>query len=602
MQEINKQQGQILIIGIVFMAILLGLSASLWGYTHLQVKHSRQSIVKTQALSLAEAGVDHAIAQLNSNPNYVGETNTSLPTGTFTTTITSIDQQTKTITSVGTATYQNSQSTRTVKVNVGVDSSQISFQYGVQAGAGGFSLTGGSQINGNVYSNNTISATTGVVITGSAVAANPPAITADQVNDSPTPITTCSSSNCITFANATATQDFAQSFSPSINAPMNNIQFYIRKVGNPGNATVRIVHNSAGSPSTTQLMSGTLTASNVTTSFGWVTVTMPTTPILDPSQTYWIVIDASSNSSNYYIIGANSNGYANGTAKIGRYSASWTDTSPANLDGYFRLFFGGGTSMIGGNTYVTGVYIGSTLTDEAWADNVMGATVSGPLYCQTSSFTNKACNTSRSSPPAQPMPLSDNNIEFWKEEAEAGGVTSGNVSVGWAGATIGPRRITGNLTINGGGILVVSGTLWVEGNISLSGGGQVHLASSYGPHSGAIVTDGYVTLAGGSNFAGSGTAGSYPFVISTSACPVAPNCAGNVAISLSGGAGTVALIAQNGTVQINGGSSLKAVTAKQINMSGGATLIYDSGLISDVFSSGPGGSWTVVKGTYAIID
>jgi Tfp pilus assembly protein PilX len=598
----SKQSGHILIIAIVFMAILLTMSGSLWGYTHLQVKSSHQSVARSQALSLAEAGIDHALAQLNSNPSYAGETNTDLDSGEFTTTITTIDSQTKTITSVGTAVHRNIESTRTIKVNVGIDSEQISFRYGVQAGTGGFVMSGGSQLNGNVYSNGNINATTGVVITGSAIAANPPALAADQVNDSPTPISTCTASTCITYGNATATQDFAQSFSPGISAPMNNIEFYLRKQGNPGNATVRIVTDNAGTPSTTQLMSGTLTASSVTSSFGWVTVTMPTTPILDPSQTYWIVLDGNSNASNYYVIGANNNGYANGTARIGRYTSTWSNTTPSGLDGYFRIFMGGGTSMIGGNTYVTGVYVGTGVADEAWANRVQGATVSGPLYCQTGSHTNKPCNTSRSDPPAQPMPLSDNNIQAWKDEAEAGGVTSGNVSVGWAGATIGPRRITGDLTVGGGGTLVVSGTLWVEGNITISGGGEVHLSPSYGPNSGAIVTDGRVTLSGGSDFAGSGTPGSYPFLITTSACPVAPNCGGNNAISLSGGAGTVALVAQNGNVQINGGSSLKAVTAKQITMTGGATLEYDAGLISDVFSSGPGGSWTVIKGTYIIID
>ncbi|HMQ02110.1 MAG TPA: choice-of-anchor R domain-containing protein [Candidatus Doudnabacteria bacterium] len=598
----SKQSGNVLLIAIVFMAILLTMSGSLWGYTHLQVKSSHQSVARSQALSLAEAGIDHAVAQLNSNPNYTGETNTSLESGSFVTTVETIDAQTKTITSVGTAIHRNIESTRTVKANVGIDTNQISFRYGVQVGTGGFVMSGGSQINGNVYSNGNISATTGVVITGSAVAANPPALTADQANDSPTPISSCTASTCITYGNATATQDFAQSFSPSIAAPMNNIQFYMRKQGNPGNATVRIVADNAGNPSTTQFMSGTLTASNVTSTFGWITVTMPTTPVLDPSQTYWIVLDGNSNSSNYYVMGANENGYANGTAKVGRYSASWSNTTPANLDGYFRVYLGGGTSMIGGNNYVTGVFVGTSATDEAWANHVQGATVSGPLYCQTSSHTNKACNTSRSNPPPQPMPLSENNILDWKNEAEAGGVTTGNVNVGWAGATIGPRKITGNLTVNGGGTLVVAGTLWIEGNISLSGGGKIVLSPSYGPHSGAIVTDGYVSLAGGSDFAGSGTPGSYPFLITTSACPVAVGCNGNDAISLSGGAGTVALIAQNGNVLINGGSSLRAVTAKQITMTGGATLVYDAGLVSDVFSSGPGGSWTIIKGSYIILD
>lgn len=116
-----------------------------------------------------------------------------------------------------------------------------------------------------------------------------------------------------------------------------------------------------------------------------------------------------------------------------------------------------------------------------------------------------------------------------------------------------------------------------------------------------IVTDGYVTLDGGTSFQGSGEAGSYPFLITTSACPVAPGCNGNNAISLSGGAGTVVLIAQDGNILLNGGSSLKEVTAKQITMSGGATLVYDSGLVNANFTSGPGGSWQFQPGSYVIV-
>jgi type 1 fimbria pilin len=199
------------------------------------------------------------------------------------------------------------------------------------------------------------------------------------------------------------------------------------------------------------------------------------------------------------------------------------------------------------------------------------------------------------------MPLSDAQIQEWKDDAAAGGTVSGDYNVGWAGATLGPKKITGNLLVNGGGTLTVSGTLWVEGNITITSGGRVQLAPSYGTNSGAIVTDGRVSLSGGSNFAGSGQSGSYPFLISTSACPAASGCSGNNAISLSGGAGTVALVAQDGNVQIDGGSSLKQVTAKQITMTGGATLQYDSGLISENFSSGPGGSWEFVPGSYVIV-
>lgn len=593
-----------MIVGIVIMSIVFILSTAVWGTTMVQIKSSRQSVTRTQLLHIAEAGLDKAIYELNQSASFVGESNVTVGEGTYTTTVGNIDSTNKQLTSTAyIPNATNPVAQITVKTRVGIDSSVISFRYGVQAGAGGFVMNGGSTINGSVYSNGNINATTGVHITGSATAANPPALAADQANDLPTPISSCTSSTCINFGNATATEDFAQSFQISDDIPMSSIDLYIKKVSTPGNATVRIVTDNAGSPSSTTLMSGTLSASSVTTNFGWVNVSMPTTPVLDPGETYWLVIDGSSNASRYYIIGANSS-YANGQAKIGRQSAgTWSNTTPAGLDGYFRINLGGGYSMIGGNTYNTGVYVGTVTGDEAWAHTIQGATVTSAMYCQTSSYTSiSPCNTSRADPAPAAMPLSDGNIDDWKDDALTGGEQAGDVTIGWAGGSLGPRKIVGNLTVNGGGILTVTGTLWVTGNITVTGGGQVRLASSYGSNSGAIVSDGYVTINGGANFSGSGTAGSYPFLITTSACPVAPGCGSNNAINLSGGAGTVALVAQDGTANINGGSSLKAVTAKQITMTGGATLTYDSGLISENFNSGPGGSWAPVAGTYIIIE
>jgi len=604
MKQNTFQSGQVLIIAVVLLSILLLMLGALLSYTGTQIISHRGAVTKVQALNIAEAGIETAIWKLNNQSGYTGESNTSYGGGTYTISVTSIDANDKSI--AVTAYIPNSThptATRIVKATASIGSTNISFRYGLQTGTGGFTMTGGATLNGNIYSNGDISATTGVHITGSAVAANPPALYADQTNNTPSSIPSCTSSTCITFANNSSTEDFAQSFKISSATPLNNIQFYIKKVGSPQDISVKIVADNSGSPSNSAgdlMMSGTLPASTVSTNFGWVTVSMPSNPVLDPTQTYWIVMDAGSSSSKYYIIGANSGGYANGTAKIGKYGGTWSATSPSGLDGYFMIYLGGGTSMIGGNSYTTGVYVGTTSSDVAWAHQVMGATVTGPIYCQTGSYTNKSCDTSRSDPPPQSLPLSDNNIQDWKDDAVAGGVISGDYHVGSAGTTLGPKEITGNLLVDGGGTLTVSGTLWVQGTITMDGGGKIKLASSYGTSSGAIVTDGYVSLTGGSTFAGSGQAGSYPFLVTTSSCPVEAGCNGNDAIYLSGGAGTVALIAQNGDVHISGGSSLKQVTAKQVIMDSGATLYYDSGLISENFSSGPGGSWNFVPGTYII--
>ena len=602
-KNLNYQKGQMLVFALVVMTIIILMMSALFGYTSSHIVAHRGSVAKEQALNIAEGGAELAIWKLNNQSGYTGESNTAFGNGTFTVAVTTVSSTKKTITV--TSYVPNSTqpiASKIIKLNASIGGTTISFRYGIQTGTGGFTMNGGSTLNGNIYSNGNINATSGVTITGSAVAANPPALNADQINDSPTPISSCTSSTCITFADANGTEDFSQSFTISAATPLNNIQFYIKKVGAPSDATVKIVTDNAGSPSTNVLMSGNLSASAITTNFGWVTVAMPPTPILDPSQTYWIVIDAASNASRYFIIGANANGYANGQGKIGRLGSTWSDTSPSGLDGYFKIYLGGGTSIIGDPNinYSTGVYVGTTGSDTAWAHTVRGATVSGALYCQVGSYNNKACDTSQSDPTPEPLPLSDENIQDWKDDALAGGTISGDYNVNWAGATLGPKKITGNLLVNGGGTLTVSGTLWIQGNITLTGGGKIQLASSYGTNSGAIVTDGYVILNGGSNFAGSGQTGSYPFLVTTSACPTAANCGGNNAISLSGGAGTVALIAQNGTVDINGGSSLKQVTAKQVTMTGGATLYYDSGLISENFSSGPGGSWEFTSGSYII--
>ncbi|RJQ33647.1 hypothetical protein C4568_04190 [Candidatus Parcubacteria bacterium] len=459
--------------------------------------------------------------------------------------------------------------------------SGIAFNYGLQAGNGGVSMGGGASIDGNIYSNGTIDAVS-ASITGTAIAANSAALSATIANESPS-----TPPSSINFRNASASQDFAQSFQVPDETPLNKVQFYIRKVGSPSNATVRLVNDNAGSPSTNTISIGSvsLNAGLVTGSYGWVEVVFTTNPSLIPGTTYWIVIDNSSqSSSNYFTIGAGTE-YGSGQAKTGSYGGSWTATS---LDGYFRIYTGGFTSYIGGAGYVGGVTIGGN----AWASNVRGASVTGNLYCLTGSNNNKSCNTSQGVPPAQSMPFSDANIADWKAQAEAGGTHTGNYSIGWQGATLGPLKITGDLSIAGGGTLTITGPVWVQGNISLGGGGDITLPSTSLGRSVMLVADGRIQINGGGQVI-SESAGSYLFMVSTSECPNAVGCSSSPAISISGGGGAIAANAQQGTVSISGGAHINAITANQISISGGSSVTYDEGLASPEFVGGPSGGYTI---------
>jgi hypothetical protein len=577
--QTNKGAAMMIVV-FFFVFISLSILVGIVTPTVQEFKIASDSYSSKKSYFLAESGVEDAFYRIKNNRSISASESITIDGDTATTTITTVGTNQKQIDSMGDSNSKQRKTTLVLTTGAGV-----AFNYGLQAGNGGITMGGGATINGNVYSNGDVDAIS-ATITGSAVAANSLALTADQTNDSPTTPT-----SSINFRNAAASQDFAQSFQVSSTEPVSKIGFYIKKTGSPSDATIRLVTDNSGSPSTTTLSIGSvsLTSGQVTTSYGWVEVVLPTPISLIPETTYWIVMDNSSQNSNaYYTIAAN-NTYTAGAAKTGAYGGSWTAT---NLDGYFKIYTGGVTSLIGGATYSGGVTIGTAGVGDAWAATVKGAAVQGSLYCTTGTNNNKSCNTSKGNPPSVPLPFSEANIQSWKDDAEAGGTISGNLTVGSAGATLGPKKITGNLTVNGGGTLTLTGPLWVVGSVTITSGGKVVLPANYSQNSETIISDSTVSVSGGGS-AGSGESGSYLFLVSTSKCPNDAGCSGLSAMTFNGGSGAIAANAQSGTISLSGGASIKAVVANNITISGGSIVTYDSGLASPSFMSGPSGGWNI---------
>ncbi|MFA5934904.1 MAG: choice-of-anchor R domain-containing protein [Candidatus Paceibacterota bacterium] len=573
---------------VIFMMISLIISFGLTTPIIKQILSSRDVWGAKQAYYLSEAGVEDVMFRIKSNIA-VGSTEILSINDFDTTTLTSIDpiNGDKTIT-----TNESDYNGYKRKIETRVTQGQgVSFNYGIQTGNGGFTITGGSSVVGNVYSNGDILGGSGVHITGSAVAAaGGIGIFKDQSNEISLP-----PSYGITFNNSGDTRDFAQSFEPSTTSAINKISVYIKKTNNPSDFTVKLMTNNNGLPGT-QLAVSTLSSGSVSTNYGWVDLVFTSNPVLSLNTTYWLVIvgDTKNNktSTNIYTIGANSS-YSRGSAKLGTAGGAWNDTSPSGLDGYFSVYLGSSPAQIFGNEgdYM---YVGSTSTDIVWSSSIKHISTPGKIYCQTSqlNYGGKTCDTSRPNPDTLPMPVSESNIDQWKIEAESGGSTS-TVNIGWEGGTIGNKKITGNLTVTSG-TLLITGTIWVEGYVTLSGGGKIKLSPSLGSNSAVILTDKYARIDGGGSFEGSGTAGSYPVVVSTSVCPSTTPCAENSsAISLSGGAGAVVLIAPFGKININGGSGARGVTADSIYISGGGMVTYETGLANLSFSSGPSGGWSI---------
>lgn len=264
----------------------------------------------------------------------------------------------------------------------------------------------------------------------------------------------------------------------------------------------------------------------------------------------------------------------------------------------------------------------------------------------------KSC-TNQTSPPVVGYPISDANITEWKAVVTdattiSGGWTktsslttnylgttttslrriNGNLTIGGGGtATFGDLYVTGNLVVEGGATfnadnlkvdgnvtissgvatigntkvggqtviqapLYLKGKLWSVGLVKVEGGGRLRLDSSVGTSDGLFISDGRIEVISGGNFDGSGVSGSYLVGISTVGCP--GSCGGSSeAVKIEGGAGAVSIFAPYGKVLVDGGSSLKQVTALQLHLKGGSSITYESGLVDIDFESGPSSGWVV---------
>lgn len=454
----------------------------------------------------------------------------------------------------------------------------LSINYGLQVGDGGVTMSGSPTIAGNVSSNGNIVGSGVSTITGSAIASTASVQTTDQSNGAGTPAVNT------TFGNTNASQDFAQSFTVSTTTSVARAMVYVRKTGTPANVTARIVTDSSNKPSSSALMTGTLSASQVTTSYGWVPVVFTSNVSLTPGTTYWLTLDVPSNSTtNTYVMGvSNTNSYSSGSVMLGRQGVSNSWTSPnANHDAFFQIYLGGVSS-------ISGVVVNGNAS--AYAVN--NSTVSGTLSCQSGTGNNKSCNTASSTPTPTTFPFSESNITEWKAEAEAGGVRNSSWTIGGVTSTsTGPIKINGNLVVGESGRLTLNGTLYVTGDLTIDGAANLNLASSFGASSGVIVVDGKINIIGSGAVSGSGTSGSYIIFLTTSNCGGTASCGGASAINVSGAAGAVVLLAPNGQVAFSGSASAKAVIAYKMSLTGATTLNYESGLADIEFNSGPSGSW-----------
>lgn len=173
MKHHHVQRGQVLIMTIVFVGIFLMVFVGFVNYATLYARTERATVAQAQALAIAEAGIDKAVYELNQAPSYTGETNTALGVGTFTTSVSSVDSNTKRITATGyVPDGANPRATKVVKADVSINVDVISFQFGVQSDNGGVDLQNSASVRGNLYSNGSVTGANSNIVRGDVISAD----------------------------------------------------------------------------------------------------------------------------------------------------------------------------------------------------------------------------------------------------------------------------------------------------------------------------------------------------------------------------------------------------------------------------------------------
>ncbi len=254
----------------------------------------------------------------------------------------------------------------------------------------------------------------------------------------------------------------------------------------------------------------------------------------------------------------------------------------------------------------SGLISGIHATGTAFAHTLQNSTVDKDAYymVKTNTTVTGTSYPNSADQPSAPLPISDEQISTWEDDALAGGIatcSNGEYKI-TADATLGPKKIPCDLLIKGSGITVtIAGPIWVTGNITTQTSPILKISSILGNQNVPIIADNrsnrltssIINLGQGTDFQNSGTVGSFVFMISQNNS--AENGGSTEAISVGQSSNALVGYAGHGLIALSQSVSLKEVTAYKITLQNSANVIYDRGLASSLFSAGPTGGYNQIE-------
>ena len=239
---------------------------------------------------------------------------------------------------------------------------------------------------------------------------------------------------------------------------------------------------------------------------------------------------------------------------------------------------------------------------EVHANTIENLIIGKDAYYQTitDSTVGGVSHPNSADPPPKVFPISDANVADWKKQVDKPETTTvGDIND--CVTILGPRKIVGNVTFNSGCNVTIKSPIWITGSLTLNSNNVLTLDSSYGETSGVIVVGkdgvtGKVILNSNNHLNGTGVGSSLLMVLSTFDSRI--NSEDAIAVNSNGNTGVY--YASTGIIAPGTGNSFKELTAWKIRLINSSTINYETGLSSSLFTSGPSGTYSLVKGTYQV--
>jgi len=261
-------------------------------------------------------------------------------------------------------------------------------------------------------------------------------------------------------------------------------------------------------------------------------------------------------------------------------------------------------STIGGNAYAYTIDDGSVAGGAQYFQKINGAVISGSPEISGVVLDDQE--------PAN-LPISDAQIDLMKQDIADNGTiisaaspqcSSGTYAVN-SNITLGMVKIECNFEVTkqgAGTTLTLTGPIWVTGNITFRTGPNVVAHSSVGNRTVPIIADNEanritssrISVQNGTTFTGTGLNKSYILLISQNEDAETGGAANVDAITLGqSSSGDLLAYAAHGRITLANSIELNEVTAYRIRLGNNADVIYESGLVNLLFTSGPGGGFTI---------